>query len=372
MVKVLVLGNHPDSGWSMVRYSRLLERAYRDAGVEVELIQPSAELSRRARGRATRKLLAYVENLVTFPAAAYRASRTADVIHIADHSNALWLLGPLGGRTAVTTCHDLVAVRAARGEIPGVTVRGSGRLYQRAVHAGLERADLIKCVSEATASDVRRIVRATGVDVLLNPVSPELVEWAAGPGPGGGAALVVSTVGWRKRREHAIRIWKRLRAEAGMAHLGLRLVGPELTDHELALLDAEERAAVVILSGLTDEELAQEYGDATVLIQASQYEGFGWPILEANMHGTPALCADVPVFREVAGPAGTFVRDDLDAVDWPSTAAAVVAPGARDEARRNAERFHYGEYAVRLAGLAESVVARTPAPIDMRVVDQAA
>ena len=51
-----------------------------------------------------------------------------------------------------------------------------------------------------------------------------------------------------------------------------------------------------------DGELAAAYLRATALIAASRGEGFGLPLVEAQMAGLPVIAADIPVFREVGGP----------------------------------------------------------------------
>ncbi|MFH1340393.1 MAG: glycosyltransferase family 1 protein [Pseudomonadota bacterium] len=58
----------------------------------------------------------------------------------------------------------------------------------------------------------------------------------------------------------------------------------------------------VRLAGYIDElDKAMLIGDAHGLIMPSFAEGFGVPIIEALAAGTPVLCSDIPVFREVAG-----------------------------------------------------------------------
>lgn len=55
------------------------------------------------------------------------------------------------------------------------------------------------------------------------------------------------------------------------------------------------------LKRVDDVDLNYAYLHAAALVQASHAEGFGLPLLEAARHGTPVVCSDIPVFREVAG-----------------------------------------------------------------------
>ncbi|MGI4860820.1 MAG: glycosyltransferase family 4 protein [Janthinobacterium lividum] len=55
------------------------------------------------------------------------------------------------------------------------------------------------------------------------------------------------------------------------------------------------------LEGISDEYLECVYERASALIAASEYEGFGLPLIEAAQHGLPIIARDIPVFREVAG-----------------------------------------------------------------------
>ena len=51
----------------------------------------------------------------------------------------------------------------------------------------------------------------------------------------------------------------------------------------------------------SEEELPQLYASSAAFIFPSLMEGFGLPVLEAFAAGCPALLADIPVFREIAG-----------------------------------------------------------------------
>ncbi len=60
------------------------------------------------------------------------------------------------------------------------------------------------------------------------------------------------------------------------------------------------------LEDVGDEDLALLYRGAAGLLQASEAEGFGLPLIEALAKGGAVLANDIPVFRELAGAHATF------------------------------------------------------------------
>jgi glycosyltransferase involved in cell wall biosynthesis len=61
------------------------------------------------------------------------------------------------------------------------------------------------------------------------------------------------------------------------------------------------------LGQVSDKELAVLYGEAEVFCYPSLYEGFGLPILEAFLHGTPVVTSNVSSMPEVAGNAAELI-----------------------------------------------------------------
>jgi glycosyltransferase involved in cell wall biosynthesis/GT2 family glycosyltransferase len=59
---------------------------------------------------------------------------------------------------------------------------------------------------------------------------------------------------------------------------------------------------------LKDQELSALYKNAVALLYPSEYEGFGFPALEAMAHGCPVIAGDCPALVEVLGDAGLFVH----------------------------------------------------------------
>ncbi|MBN1216060.1 MAG: glycosyltransferase family 4 protein [Candidatus Lokiarchaeota archaeon] len=56
---------------------------------------------------------------------------------------------------------------------------------------------------------------------------------------------------------------------------------------------------IVYISGISDIRLREIYNMCDILIFPSLYEGWGAPGLEAASCGTPVICSDIPVFKEI-------------------------------------------------------------------------
>jgi glycosyltransferase involved in cell wall biosynthesis len=70
------------------------------------------------------------------------------------------------------------------------------------------------------------------------------------------------------------------------------------------------RANVRMAQDITDAELAWLYRNTLLSVCTSTVEGFGLPLAEALQYGTPTVCSDIPVFREVGGDSCTFFSLD--------------------------------------------------------------
>ena len=57
-----------------------------------------------------------------------------------------------------------------------------------------------------------------------------------------------------------------------------------------------------------DVDLAFAYDHCAAALAPSYAEGFGLPIAEAAWRGKPALCSDIPVFREIGGEGALYFR----------------------------------------------------------------
>jgi glycosyltransferase involved in cell wall biosynthesis len=251
-----------------------------------------------------------------------RLSASVRVVHICDHSNAIYR-AHVRSQPVVISCHDLLAVRGALGEETDSPASLTGKVLQRWIVAGLEKADLIVCASRATHADVQRLVsRVSGkpeLDVITLGLSYPYRKLLSEEARARLAALSVINLDTpfvlhvgsnlrRKNREGVLRIFARCQEQW---HGSLVFAGEPLTEscHSLGR-QLGIAGRIIEVPNPANELLEALYNCATALLFPSTHEGFGWPIAEAHACGCPVICTDRAPMTEVAGDAG--LRHPLD------------------------------------------------------------
>lgn len=319
ILMILLIGNYPlERQQSMERFAMMMLDGLKAAGWPAELIRPRPFLGRfRFAGAFVAKWLAYVDKFVFFRRTLARKLRERPaLVHVCDHSNAMYSRA-VHDLPVVVTCHDLLAVRGALGEATDCPASVTGKYLQRWIVRGLENASAVACVSRATLSDAKRLVRQDDGRPALEQITLGLnYPYRVLPAEEARARLakfspiasdtpLVVHVGSnlrRKNREGVLRIFARCRDKwNGLLVLAGDSLSPSLRSlgHELGITDR-----IVEIPNADSETLEALYNRATALLFPSTFEGFGWPIAEAHACGCPVLCLDRVPMSEVAGDAG--------------------------------------------------------------------
>src|ERR1043166_3619505 len=130
---ILLIGNYPpDQQQSMERFSEMMLQGLAAAGVDTKLIVPDSIMGNFGwAGQFARKWLGYIDKFLWFPLRLKKILlRGATLVHICDHSNAMYVRH-CRSVPVLVTCHDLIAVRSALGENTDCPVSASGRVLQR-------------------------------------------------------------------------------------------------------------------------------------------------------------------------------------------------------------------------------------------------
>jgi len=162
--------------------------------------------------------------------------------------------------------------------------------------------------SDAVAEDVRaRWDLAASRVVTVHPGPGRTLPAGGSPPVAPGYVLAVGALEPRKAPELLVAAHERARAAGLRAPLVIAGEGP--------LRSALEGTDATLPGRVPDEQLGALYSGALALVCASSDEGFGFTPLEALVRGTPAVVADLPVFRETLGDAALrFPSGDADAL----------------------------------------------------------
>lgn len=328
------------------------------------------------RSRSARNLDRLLNRYWYFPRYLASNARGLDAFHIVDHSYA-HLVHCLPARNVIVTCHDLDAIRcivdptAARRSMPF-------RAIAQRILAGLRKAALVTCVSNATRDELvnrgivpaeRTLVVHNGVDPVFSPIGDVCAERQADAllGAGGSSRIDILHVGStiaRKRIDILLRSFAAVRKSLSNARL-IRVGGPFDHAQSELLRELDLTDSVIVLPFLDRRTLTAVYRRAAMLVLPSEREGFGLPIVEALACGTPVIASDLPALREVGGTAAVYCPVG-DVPRWSAAMLALAAePLARPETSRRrrqqglaqAAKFSWSAYAAKMVELYRQVAS---------------
>lgn len=346
----LVCNYAPDGQQSMLRFGELLQSQWRARGHEVTAFapQPGGLARSRLGGARAAKWIAYIDKYLIFPRQLTRRLRQwerADgrsVVHVVDHSNAVYVPRRHARAPWVVTCHDLLAVRGARGEEVGHRTSALGRRLQAAIVAGLGRADAIVSVSAYTMRDVEQLIAPRRPQIrriaslgLNHPYRhiglAEARARLAGIGGCDWEKPFLLHVGSNLQRKNKAGVF---RAFAGIAERwpgNLVFCGAEIPeDVSTAARAAGLGARLFALRAPDNRQLEALYSLAHALLFPSLCEGFGWPVIEAQACGCPVICSDRTSLPEVGGDAA-LVHALEDEAGMGESVLRLASPDFRTE-----------------------------------------
>jgi glycosyltransferase involved in cell wall biosynthesis len=337
----------------MDRFAGVLYDGLRATGHLVRLLKPQPFLGRMfPSATGLGKWLGYLDRFLVFSLILKQAADWADVVHICDHANAVYIPW-LNRKPHVVTCHDMLAIRSAFNEITEHKTGPTGKVYQRWILAGLKQTRHVACVSRTTYDDVLRLtglepdrvsVLRNGLNYKYHHMSENLSLYhleQIGIADAVPFLLHVGSNDWYKNKEGLLRIFcKFIRLAAGKKW-HLVLAGQGLTDGLLFLaqeIGISDRIRET--PNVTNQQLCALYSRAEGLIFPSLAEGFGWPIIEAQACGCPVFSSNRRPMTELGGD-GAVYFDPLGV----SEAAGIILQAIqnkdhlRERGYRNAAKF---------------------------------
>lgn len=245
------------------------------------------------------------------------------------------------------------------------------------VLSGFRKAALVACDSVATRDALlahglitpeRLRVVPLGVHPTCRPHPNPAADAGASHLLDGGPRDVInllhvgSTIK-RKRIDVLLKVFAEVHKEFPKARL-VRVGGP-FTPPQVELVKCLKlENAVVVLPYLARDLLAALYRQAALVLQPSEAEGFGLPVIEAMACGTPVTASDLPVLREVGGEAADYCPI-ADVSTWTESVNNLLRErhrhpekwaARRAEGITQAAKFSWAKYTQKMVGLYHEIL----------------
>ncbi len=230
------------------------------------------------------------------------------------------------GLRCAVLIHDTIPLDLPRMSRPGSAARFEALLSAVACHADrvIVSADTTRV---AVAAQLRRLGGAPGIIVApLGVALPQAGDPPAGLDLDPPFFVALGTIEPRKNHALLLDVWDRL----GPGAPRLLICGSRGWNNRAVFdrLDAKP-ANVVELPGLPDAAVAALLLRARALLFPSLAEGYGLPPLEAAALGTPVVCGDLAICRELLGPRAVYL-DPHDRYLWQTEVERLAATSRPD------------------------------------------
>lgn len=244
----------------------------------------------------------------------------ADVYHIIDHGNALFIKN-LNADKTVVTCHDLIPLLLERGYFPDIKKPPLALKIFKISMKYMSKAKYIFADSSNTAKDLTehllipkdKIIKITNSTFYpFKVISRERKEYFCNKFALDTSKLIILNVGntnFYKNISGLLNTLNKLPEKIDGRDWLFYHIGVPYSDKMLKIIEKESiRKKINQLGILEYHELEFFYNIADILFFPSLYEGFGMPVLEAMKCKTAVLCSDIPSLREIGNDAVEYAN----------------------------------------------------------------
>ncbi|MDW8261549.1 MAG: glycosyltransferase [Phycisphaerales bacterium] len=355
--RLLILADFAEERWpSMDLCARMLFEQLQprtDLQVHLHLPKFAARWSRWFHGSLARNADRLRNRMKVYPTRLRGLRDGFDLFHLVDHSYSQLLHELPPGRTGVF-CHDLdtfaCLLRPGQHPRPAWFRRMTRRILQ-----GFQKSGVVFHSTDAVRQEILSYGLIDPTKLVKAPlgIAPEFFAPVPDPAIQSLVArpylLHVGSCIPRKRIDLLLTVF----AAVSPTHdLRLIQVGGQWTTAQARQLAQLPPERVTQVRDISRAALAWLYHRARLVLLPSDAEGFGLPLVEALAAGAVVVASDIPVLREVAGPAAVYCP--AGAADaWIETVDGLLSgrvdPPAEPTRREVAHRYTWAGHAATIA-----------------------
>jgi glycosyltransferase involved in cell wall biosynthesis len=266
--------------------------------------------------------------------------------HHVGHAYTIRRIRRLFGARTVCFVHDLIPI-----DYPEYCRLRSEQRHQRAIANAGQMFEAAIVNSETTAQSLRAYlatidnktpsqlkIRVAMPGVRAFPVADTPVDVPDRP-----YFVMLATIEPKKNHMLLLNLWGRLATSMAqppqLLVIGARGWG---NDQVVDTLQRSRRLRGLVFwrKRMADADIGAALKGARALLAPSWVEGFGLPLAEGLASGVPAICSDIPAFREVGRGVPDYV-DPLDPLGWMD---AVLEYSRPDSSRRATQMQRLAEW----------------------------
>lgn len=210
---------------------------------------------------------------------------------------------------SVVTIHDLIFLR-----YPFLYNRVDRILYDQKYRYAAKNADIVVAISEQTKKDLVSFynipeekiqVIYQGCDPVFKSPKTEIQKETIRQKYRLPQEFILN-VGTIEPRKNALQIVKAIKdLEIPLIIIGKKTSYTDEIERYIHAHNLQQK--VIILQGVSTEDLSTIYKMSSLFVYPSQFEGFGIPIIEALYSGNPVITTKSGVFPEAAGPDSFYI-----------------------------------------------------------------
>lgn len=260
-------------------------------------------------------------------------AQAADIIHYTYFDLFFHTLPIRKPKPSIVTIHDVIPLLYPK-EFP-VGLRGKVNFFLQRL--ALKNVKAFITVSEHSRHDAIRYLHIQENLIHVRYLAPQSKFRELTPQETAGVKeklqlpdkfiLYVGDINYNKNVPGLIRAFNQIQSNADLVLVGKAFESKGIKEIDAihqAIAEGSKREKIHILGFVSDNDIVALYNLATVYVQPSFYEGFGYPVIEAFACGTPVISSDRASLKEIIGEAAYIINPD-DLQNMASSIDTVLA-----------------------------------------------